>query len=71
VLPLGSELWLLYFDAQSNNYVPKCVGTISRIVGDRYFAGGGWTIATGQQWGSEEAAREWIARHPFSAPSIK
>ena len=70
-LPLGSELWLLFFDPEKNAYAPKCVGTISRVLADRYFAGGKWHQPGHPHWGSEADALSWVEKHPFSAPTIK
>ena len=61
LLPLGSELWLAFYEAKTGAYVPKCVGTISKIIGDRYFAGGKWHQPAYPHFGTEAEARAWIA----------
>jgi hypothetical protein len=71
VLPIGSELWLLYFDAPGNRYVARYEGTISRVLADRYFAGGKWHQPGHPHFSSDAEAKAWIEKHPFSAPSIK
>jgi len=71
VLPLGSELWLLYFDATSNGYAPKCVGTVTRTQGSRVLAGNRWHELKYPYFTSKAAADAYVAEHPFSAPSIK
>ena len=70
MLPLGSELWLAYYDQLNNRFVPKCAGTISRIVGDRYFAGGAWHRPGFPHWGSEAEALKWCEGRP-EIPAIK
>lgn len=70
---LGPELWLVFYDQQTNAYVSKCMGTVIRTQGDRAFAGGRWHEIGGYPggFGSEEEADQHIAAHPFSVPTIK
>lgn len=72
-LALGSPLWLRFFSAEAYNYVPKYVGVIQRIDGHRYFAGGKWHDVPNPEhaWTSEADALEYLAWHPFMAPTIK
>ena len=71
-LSLGSELWLLYFDRDSNAYEPKLEGTVEAIGYRGYYVGGRWFAKdTVPMFGSEDEAIDYIAEHPFSAPEIK
>lgn len=71
MLPLGSELWLLFFDATSNRYAPRCMGKVTRAQGSRVLAGNRWHDLAYPYFTSKAAADAYVADHPFNAPTIK
>lgn len=71
-LPAGSDLWLLFYDRETDGYVPKCVGRITRVDARRgYLVDGQWREAAYPHFGSEREALVHIAAHPFKVPTIK
>lgn len=72
VLPVGSELWLLYFDQVENRYTTKSLGKITGYERGRgyYVKGHGWVVTGFPHFGSKAEADGYIAEHPFTAPTI-
>jgi hypothetical protein len=71
MLPLGSELWQLFYDRDGDCYVPKNAGTVGRVAGSRAFAGGRWHELGYPYFTSKAEADAFVTEHPFSAPTIK
>jgi hypothetical protein len=67
---LGDELWALYYDRDTDGYVPHFEGTVEAIGYQGVYAGGEWHDGD-PLFGSEAEAEGWIREHPFSVPSIK
>lgn len=71
-LPLGSELWALYYSAELNNYEPRLEGKVKGISGGCYIVGPKRIpLGTYPLFGSRAEADAYIAEHPFEAPTIK
>jgi len=67
-LPIGSPVYLRYFDPRTGNYTPKHVGTLERVDGHRWLVSGRWRDVPNpaHAWGSEEEGRAYIEKHPFT-----
>jgi hypothetical protein len=71
VLSLGASLWFQFYDAETNTFLPKCVGKVTAIRGVYAFAGGKWHLVAHPYWTNEEEARKACAGTGPVMPSIK
>lgn len=71
MLSLGSELWFQFYDAETNRFVPKCVGTVTALRGVYARAGKTWHKLEYPYWTSEEEARAYCEANGAVMPSIK
>jgi hypothetical protein len=67
-LPLGSELWQLFYDIESDTYVPRCWGKVTTVRGDERFASGRWRAGY-PMFGTRGEADDYVAAHPRQTPT--
>jgi hypothetical protein len=60
-LSLGSELWRIFYSAPKNIFTAGRVGRVTRIIGDKVFAGGRWHDCSGSGLMTKGEAQAWCA----------
>lgn len=71
MLPLGSELWTIRFNGETQSYIPWFSGVVKGVRGDEYLVKGRWQTFGYPHFGRRADAEAWIAEHPFNAPKVK
>lgn len=70
---LGSELWRIFYSAPKNIFTVGRIGKVTRIFGNKVFAGGRWHDSGGRASGfmTKVEAQAWCAAHSPAAPAGK